>query len=171
LNVGQKGSMAQFIHLTDERLARRIEKTGVKPSKNWNSTAKYVFATPVLKDFMVSHQWLRELKRWGVRTIAAVQFRIPDDEPVRVGHFGQDALETTAVGAVRVFRQHQSGLGLEVMISRRIQPEELVRIYVPTQIVGWRFSPTAKGRKPCGCPYCARGEIKSRKRREAYERQ
>jgi len=163
--------MAQFIHLTDERTARRIAKAGVKPGKIWNSTTKYVFATPVLKDFMVSHQWLRELKRRGMRTIVAVQFRIPDEDPVEVGRYGQNRLATTAAGAVRVFRQHESGLGLEVLIPRKIEPSELMRIYTPTQLVGWRFSPGAKGRKPCGCPYCARGEIKSRKRREEYERQ
>jgi hypothetical protein len=162
--------MAQFIHLTDERLARRIEKNGVKPSTLRNSKTKYVFATPVLRNFMVSHQWLRELKRWGVRTIIAVQFRIPDDEPVEVGHFGRDRLSTTAAGAIRVFREHESDLGLEVLIPRKIEPRELMRIYTPTQLVGWRFYPKAKGRKPCGCPYCARGEFKSRKRREAYER-
>lgn len=163
--------MAQFIHLADERLVSHIEKTGIKPSLLWNSKTKHVFATPVLKDFMVSHQWLRELKRRGIRTIAAVQFRLPDDQPVKVGHYGRDRLETTAAGAVRIFREHQSPLGLEVLIPRKIQPDEIRRIYVPTQLVGWRFSPGAKGRKPCGCPYCARGEINSRKRRDEYERQ
>ena len=163
--------MAQFIHLADERLIGRIKKTGIKPHTVWRLKTKHVFATPVLKDFMVSHQWLRELKRRGIRTIAAVQFRIPDGDPVRVGHYGQDHLETTAAEAVQVFRQHHSGLGLEVLIPRKIEPDEVTRIYVPTQLVGWRFYPAAKGQKPCGCPYCARGEINSRKRREAYERE
>ena len=161
--------MAQFIHLADERLSSHIEKTGLKPHKVWSLTGKYVYAMPVLKDFMVSHQWLRELKRRGMRTLIAVQFRIADDEIVRVGHYGQDHIETTAAGAARIFRQHKSELGLEVLIPRKIQPKELMRIYLPTQLVGWRFSPAAKGKKPCGCPYCARGEINSRKRREAYE--
>jgi hypothetical protein len=161
--------MAQFIHLTDERLVRQIAKVGIKPNRHWNTESKCVFAMPVLQDFMVSHQWLRELKRWGVRTIAAVQFRLPDEEPVRVGHYGRDSMATTAVGVFQIFKQHRSGLGLEVMIPRRIEPDEFMRIYVPTQLVGWRFSPEAKGRKPCGCPYCARGEINSRVRREAYQ--
>lgn len=151
--------MAQFIHLADERLASRIKKTGLKPSPLWNTKAKYVFAVPVLEDFMVSHQWLRELKRRGLRTLVAVQFRIPDDEPVRVGHYGQDPIDTSAVGAVRVFREHKSPLGLEVTIPRKIAPNEIMRVYLPTQLVGWRFSPTAKRRKPCSCPYCSRGDI------------
>lgn len=161
--------MAQFIHLTDERLARRIEKSGVKPSEVWGGKTKYVFAMPVLPDFAVSHQWLRELKRRGVRTFVAVQFRIADDEPVRVGRFNRDPLDTTAAGATRIFLEHDSGYGLQVMIPRKILPREIMRVYEPPQLVGWRFYPEAKGRKPCGCPACQRGEIKSRKIREAYE--
>jgi len=161
--------MAQFIHLTDERLVRRIAKAGVKPSEIWNSKVKFVFATPVLKDFVVSHQWLRELKRRGIRTISAVQFRIPDDEPVRVGHFGEEAMDTTAAGAAQVFRRHKSGLGLQVLIPRKIEAKEIMRIYLPPQIVGWRYFPEAHGKPPfCGCDYCQRGMIKSRKIREDY---
>ena len=161
--------MAQFIHLTDERLSRSIERGGIKPGEVWDSVEKYVFATPALDDFMVSHQWLRELKRRGIRTIAAVQFRIPDDEPVLVGSFGKEPVSTSAAGAFQVFRQHNSGMGLQVMIPRKVQPGELMRMYVPTQLVGWRYYPEAKGKKPCGCPACQRGEIMSRKLREAYE--
>jgi hypothetical protein len=142
--------MAQFLHLTDERLTVAIARNGVKPSDVWNSKVKYVFATPVLKDFSTSHQWLRELKRRGVRTIAAIQFRIPDDEPVKVGRYNHEPLDTTAVGAIRVFREHESGLGLQVLIPRTILPKEIRRIYVPTQLVGWRYYPETKGRKPCG---------------------
>ncbi|WP_199226849.1 hypothetical protein [Opitutus sp. ER46] len=154
--------------MTDERLAKRIAKTGIKPSEIWNGE-EYVFATPVLENFMVSHQWVRELKRRGIRTIAAVQFRIPDEEQVRVGHYGQEPLDTTAVGAIRVFREHTSGLGLQVMIPRKITSSEIMRVYTPSQGVGWRYYPEAKGRKPCGCEACQRGEIKSRRIREAYE--
>ncbi len=38
--------MARFIHLTDERLARRIEKTGIEPAAVGRAQTKYVFATP-----------------------------------------------------------------------------------------------------------------------------
>jgi len=157
--------MAQFIHLADERLAKRIEKMGIKPSAHWRTKVKYVFAVPVLKDFMVSHQWLRELKRRGMRTLVAVQFRLPDEEPVRVGAYNEEPIETTAVGAVRVFRAHTSPLGLEVTIPRKIVPGEIMRVYEPTQLVGWRFYPGAKGKKPCSCPYCSRGDINARRLR------
>lgn len=162
--------MSQFIHLTDERIIRKIEKAGVKTAQTWEGKTRYVFATPVLQDFMISHQWLRELKRRGIRTISAVQFRIPDEEPVMVGHYGKEHVETTAAGAFRIFSEHASGMGLQVLIPRKILPSEIVRIYQPPQVTGWRYYPEAKGKKPCGCPACQRGDIKSRKIREAYER-
>jgi hypothetical protein len=125
---------------------------------------------PVLKDFMISHQWLRELKNRGIRTIAAIQFRIPDDESVKVGRFGVEPLDTTAAGSVRVFMEHQSGLGLQVMIPRKILAKEITRTYLPSQLVGWRYYPEAHGKPPfCGCDYCQRGRIKSRKIRAKYK--
>jgi hypothetical protein len=100
----------------------------------------------------------------------AVQFRISDDEPVKVARFGKEPVETTAAAATQIFMEHQSGLGLQVLIPRKILPNEIMRVYEPPQIVGWRYYPEAHGRKPCGCPACQRGDIKSRKLREAYER-
>jgi hypothetical protein len=164
--------MAQFIHLSDERLIRRIAKSGIKPSELWDTGKRYVYATPVLKDFMISHQWLRELKGRGVRTIAAIQFRIPDGEPVMVGPFGAEPLESTAAGATRVFMEHKSGLGLQVMIPRKILAKEITRTYLPPQLIGWRYYPEAHGKPPfCGCEYCQRGVIKSRKIRAKYKKE
>lgn len=161
--------MAQFIHLTDERLVPRILKIGIKPHETWGDETKFVFATPVLQDFMLSHQWLRELKRRGIRTIAALQFRVPDDEPVQVGRYGKEHVETTAAGAVQIFMEHEAPLGLQALFPRKIEKSEIMRSYLPNQLVGWRYYPEAKGKKPCGCPACQRGNIRSRRIREAYE--
>ena len=46
-----------------------------------------VFAVPVTRNFFVSHQWLRELRRASSGPIAAVYFRVPDEERVWVGHY------------------------------------------------------------------------------------
>ena len=163
--------MAQFIHLTDERLLGRIKKAGISMSDK-RSRVRCVFATPVLPDFQVSHQWLRELKSKGIKTIGAVQFRLPDDEEVLVGCYNEDHLATTAAQAVKIFREHKTGLGLEVIIKRRIDDKEITRTYVPTQIVGWRHYPDAHGKPPfCGCEYCQRGLIKNRKIREKYKQE
>jgi len=163
--------MARFIHLTDAQLLTRLKKSGIAMSRS-ASGSRCVYATPVLPDFQVSHQWLRELKRKGARTIGALQFKIPDGEEVLVGPYNEKPVAVTASQAVRIFRKHESGLGLEVMIPRRIEPGEITRSYIPTQIVGWRYFPTAHGKPPfCGCEFCQRGMIKNRKIREKYKLQ
>ena len=163
--------MPQFIHLTDERLLKRLEKSGIRTT-NRGKKVRCVHATPVLKDFQVSHQWLRELKNKGIRTIGALQFRIPDEEEVLVGRYNEEPLAVTAAQAVRVFMEHSTGLGLQILVLRRIEPKEITRSYVPRQIIGWRYHPDAHGKPPfCGCDYCQRGLIKNRKIREQYEAQ
>lgn len=161
--------MARFIHLTDERLLARLEKSGIRMSYWGRDKWRCVYAVPVMPDFQVSYQWLRELKRRGIRTIGAIHFKIPDDEPVRVGHFSEDHLDMTAAQAVKTFREHTTGFGLQVLIPRRIEAKEITRTTVPTQIVGWRYFPGSHGKPPfCGCSYCQRGMIKNRKLREKY---
>lgn len=127
----------------------------------------------MLQNYYQSHQWLRELKRRGIRTISAVQFLLADDTKVKVGRYNEDQLEVTAAEAVRIFMDHTDGLGLEVLIPATISPKMFTRIYTPEQIVGWRYYPESHsdGRTPCGCSYCQRGQIKSRKLRESYERE
>ena len=99
-----------------------------------------------------------------------VQFRITDDMPVKVGRYNEPQLDATAAEAIRIFMDHTDGMGLEVLIPVSIAPKAITRIYTPSQIVGWRYYPESHsdGRKPCGCSYCQRGQIKNRKLREAY---
>ncbi|SKA80859.1 hypothetical protein SAMN02745166_00689 [Prosthecobacter debontii] len=56
------------------------------------------------------------------------------------------------------------------LIPVSIEPKAITRIYTPEQIIGWRYYPESHsdGRKPCGCSYCQRGQIKNRKLRQAY---
>ena len=158
--------MPQFIHLADEKNISSITRSGIKISPAWSG--KGVFSTPVLQNYVVTHQWLRELKRRGMKTLVAVQFLIPADEKVLVGRYNEKPLETTAGGAIKVFREHVNGLGLQVVIPRKITAGEIRRIYMPSQVAGWRYNPEAHGKPPfCGCSYCVRGEIKNRKLREA----
>lgn len=59
--------MPTFVHVADERDAQAIRKAGlVLPKKRFrvSQTLRWkwgVFALPVVEDFMVSHQWVREL--------------------------------------------------------------------------------------------------------------
>ena len=164
--------MPQFVHLADDRDIPLIRKNGIKAQKLAWRPEKLVFAVPVLQNYYQSHQWLRELKRRGIKTISAVQFRIPDETMVKVGRYNEEHLETTAAEAVRIFMDHTDGLGLEVLIPSSISPKAITRIYTPDQVVGWRYYPESHsdGSKPCGCSYCQRGQIKNRKLREKYER-
>lgn len=76
----------------------------------------------------------------------------------------------TAAEAIKVFLRHPTGMGLQVLVLRRIEAKEIKRTYVPTQIIGWRYYPEAHGKPPfCGCAFCQRGLIKNRKIREKYD--
>jgi hypothetical protein len=161
--------MPQFIHLADDREISMIRKGGIKAVALDGRKEKVVFATPVLQNYYQSHQWLRELKRQGIRTISAVQFHVDDDTPVSVGRYNEEHIEATAAESVKIFMDHTTGLGLEVVFSCSIPAKNITRIYTPDQVTGWRYYPESHsdGRKPCGCPYCQRGQIKNRKLREA----
>lgn len=101
--------------------------------------------------------------------MGAVQFEIPDTEPVFVGPYNQPHIKVTAAQAVKIYMEHSTGLGLETLIPRRIEPKEIRRTYVPPQLVGWRYMPDAHGKPPCACDYCQKGEINGRKLRDKYK--
>lgn len=79
---------------------------------------------------------------------------------VWIGRFQQDHIQVTAAEAAKIFDEHKDALGLEVIVPHRVPKSAIRRIYVPSQVLGWRFYPEAKGKKPfCGCKYCNRGQI------------
>ncbi|MCZ4558083.1 hypothetical protein ABIC28_004254 [Rhodococcus sp. PvR044] len=117
---------------------------------------------PVLPSYVLSHQWLRELRRGGQRLIVAVHFRIPDDEPVLVGHYSDASIEMTAAEAVSMILHAEDARGYQIVVPRSIAPAELHRVRHVRQVTGWRYHPDAHGRPPCACPAClGRGEFKA----------
>lgn len=129
-----------------------------------------VFAMPVTRSFYVSHQWLRELKRSGARSISAVTFRVPDDEPVLFGHYARPHVATAASEAAGAVSRAPDPEGFEILVPRRIEASEIHRVRDLPQVLGWRYQPGAHGMKPCGCPACLpKGTIKSRAIRKRYE--
>jgi hypothetical protein len=164
--------MPQFIHLADDREIAMIRKNGIKAREIYGTKSKGVYATPVLQDYYRSHQWLRELRRRGIKVISAVQFRVDDDVPVSVGRFNDRHLDVSAAEAVRIFMEHDTGMGLEVIFASSIPASSITRTYTPEQITGWRYYPEshADDRKPCSCPYCQRGLINGQKLQERYRR-
>jgi len=147
--------MALFIHLASEKQTASIRRTGIRAQRvrkgAYGDFDRVVFAMPVTNNFYVSHQWLRELKRSGQRTTFGVYFRIPDEQDVMVGHYNQAHLQMTASEAVGLIFNLPSAEGYEILIPRRIDADEIHSIKSLPQVLGWRYYPTAKGRKPCGC--------------------
>lgn len=148
--------MPILVHLTDEREAKKIAKTGIKSGK----ILQGVYCMPVLPNFYVTHQWLRELKRNGARTFVGVYFRIASDELVFAGKYGERHKHIPLGSAIKEIMELKDPLGYELILDRKVQPEEITKIKHLPQTLGWRFSPDSKGKKPCNCEYCLRGTIK-----------
>ena len=179
--------MPVFVHLTSHRNVPSIRRGGISLRKR-RLRPRGVYAVPVTPNFYISHQWLRELRRTGAGTVVGVYFRIPDDEMVEVGHYNSLHRTMTAAEAAgliaaaaeleptearkrdRASRAVQRGgrlpsspEGFEVVIPRRIEPSEILRIKALPQVIGWRYRPGAHGERPCTCLCCERGSYGIRK--------
>ena len=152
-----------LVHLGDARAESAYRRSGIRVSRG-RVRASGVFAMPVLPDYFASHQWLRELKRRGVRTFIGVYFRIPDEEIVLVGHYRHAHEPMTAAEAARMIASASDPRGFEVIVPRRIEPKEVHSTRTVHRVVGWRYFPEAKGKPPfCHCRPCNRGEIKGKR--------
>jgi hypothetical protein len=163
--------MPIFVHLAPESRTARIRRNGIsRVRKAAAERPGGIFAVPVTRNFYVSHQWLRELKRRGQGSIVGVYFRIPDEEPVWIRHYSRGHQPMTAAQAVAEFVAAENAEGWEVIIPRRINAKEIHRVRSLPQVVGWRYFPGARGNRPfCTCKYCTRGEYGARRLRERLE--
>ena len=112
---------------------------------------------------------MRELRRQRGQQLLAARIRLNDGERVLLGKYNEDHIEVTAARAIGIVRQHHDPMGLQVVLPRSVSRKEIESFYRPAKVVGWRYYPAARGRSPCGCPYCQRGEPFGRRIREAYE--
>lgn len=152
------------VHLTPESNAKQIMRVGIKAQPFHEE--KGIFCMPIMPNFYASHQWLRELKRGrGQVPLVAVDFKLPADEMVLVGHYSQPHARLTISQAANVIMTAPDPLGYEIFLERSVTADEIHKIRSVSQVIGWRFSPTSKGRKPCLCCVC-RGEYGSQKLRE-----
>lgn len=159
--------MPRFVHIADEKNAKKIQKNGIKISKGRSG----IFCMPVTNDFSISHQWLRELKRNGAKTLVGVYFKIKSDEKIWFGKYSENHQFEEVGKALKEFKNIEDKLGFEFLIEKKIEPNEITKIKYLPQNVGWRYSPTSHERKlNCGCPICiSYGGIKSKKKREKFE--
>lgn len=157
------------VHLTFEDNVAHIKRVGIKAMHTrWE--LKGVYCMPVLPNFYASHQWLRELRRHRKRGyLVAVDFKIPDEEKVLVGHYGQAHQTMTVAEASKLIRSQADPQGFEIVLMRSVKASEIHKVRGVPQVIGWRYSPGSKGRKPCTCDFCALGDqgARSRQRREA----
>jgi len=164
--------MPLFVHLAPEPYQKRILRNGISPTKLKHVADggdRFVWAFPVLESHTLTHQWTRELKRRGARTMVAITFRIEAGEPVFAQRYNEPLCAMTAGEAVALIRALDDPRGAEVIIPRRILPGEIVRAKTLRQHFGWRYFPAVKtaDRRPCDCPYCMpRGEVKAKRYRD-----
>ncbi len=159
-----------FVHIAPESALARIRRNGIGRSRRAvGAYTRGVFAVPVTRNFYLSHQWLRELRRRGGTSFLGIYFRVPDDEIVWVGHYNQARRQMMAAEAVAEFMSAENREGWEVIIPRRIEAREIHRTKSLPQVSGWRYSPEAKGKPPfCPCEYCTRGEFGARRLRARF---
>lgn len=158
--------MPILVHVSDKKNERSIRSSGITPGKD----APGVYFMPVVESHFVSHQWVRELKRKGIKNFVGVYFRLRSDELVWSGKYNDEHIERPLGEAIAELRSLDEPLGYELFTTRSILPTELHRIRDISPKTGWRYYPTAHGKKPCGCPAClARGEVKSRRIRDRWE--
>ncbi|HEY7348167.1 MAG TPA: hypothetical protein VH599_07575 [Ktedonobacterales bacterium] len=151
--------MSLFVHLTSAGQVNRIRRSGIKKK------GRGVFCMPVLPNYYISHQWVRELKRSGQRTMVAIYFSLSPDEPVEVGRYNQPHQYISAGAAIKVITESPDPEGFEVIVPRSIGRAELHRVRAVPQGLGWRYFPHSHQRKPCLCRWCLRGDIKAQRLR------
>ena len=161
--------MAMFVHLTLEKNLNLILRNGISHLRKRSHQPRGVYASPVTRNFYASHQWLRELKRGRQGTILGIYFRIPDEELIWVGHYGQSHQQMMAKEAIALIIKAELKEGFEVIIPRKISAKEITRFKSIPQVVGWRYFPGSHGKKPCGCDYCQRGNYGAKALRAEYK--
>jgi hypothetical protein len=166
--------MSIFVHIADSRDTKAICRSGLLlPKKQWRKfeSERYkrgVFALPLVEDFMLSHQWVRELKRRGYHIAVGIYFQVADTELVWAGLYNQVKIQITAAEAAARLREERL-LGYAVIIPKSISAAQITSTRILPS-VGWRFFPKAKGNSPrCFCRVCNRGDINRRKMRARFD--
>lgn len=153
--------MAMFVHITLEKNTASIQRRGLK------AEAYGLYAMPVTPNFYLTHQWVRELRRFGRGAMIAAYFRVPDALEVWAGRYNQTHQQMTAAGAIATLMQ-QEQLGFEVILPYSVRAKDIHKIRKLYQGIGWRYWPQAHGQAPCGCPYCQYGQFGGRRLRQRY---
>lgn len=96
--------MPILVHLTSHKNTQKIIRYGiigfkrniyceVEQQKIYKEISKAVYCMPVLPNYYISHQWLRELKRSGQKNFVGVYFRLDSKELVWIGRYNQPHIQ------------------------------------------------------------------------------
>lgn len=163
--------MPRLVHLTGESRRRGIARAGIRGGAGYLGLACAVFASPVVPDFALTHQWLRELKRRHGERMIAVHFRAPSDEVVLVGRYGKPHASVPLREAIR--RVLAEPAGAEIVLTRSIPKKDVLAVREVTQLVGWTEVPSGEPKWDCLCPRCVPPGTPDlvRRARAAFDRQ
>jgi hypothetical protein len=159
--------MAMFVHLTADSRVQRIRRNGIaRLRKPIGTSPGGVYAVPVTRNFYASHQWLRELKRTIRAPSLASTFEFLTKSGSGSVIYGQSHRLFTAAEAIAILTKADDPMGWQVVVLRRVEADEIHKTRQLPQVIGWRFSPKAKGKPPfCTCKFCVGGDYGSAKLR------
>ncbi len=134
-----------------------------------------VYLFPVLQSYSVTHQWLRELKRSGMRTLVAVSVRLRSDCHVFVGRYNREHRHVPLGHAIQLIMRESDPRGWQIIVPHSIDASAIHDVRPVPQVVGWRYFPESHEEGPwkCLCDFCwssARGGIKVQRLRQALIR-
>ncbi|MEV4109299.1 hypothetical protein [Nonomuraea sp. NPDC049695] len=160
--------MTMLVHITAAKNIRSIRRSGIR-AVSGGQDEPGVYCLTVLPSYQTTHQWVRELRRGGQRTLVAVYFRVADNEPVQVGHYNRFPAHLGSAEAAALIAAQPDPRGYEAFIQRPIRAGEIHRIRRVNQVTGWRYMPGAHGTPPCACPICnPRGQYGAAKIRTEF---
>ncbi|MCW8931551.1 MAG: hypothetical protein OQL19_15090 [Gammaproteobacteria bacterium] len=157
--------MAILVHISSEKNKKSILQSGIK-----TGYGNIVFFMPHSEQFLIAHQWARELKRSGIKNCIAVDFKIKNNEIIWFGKYNENHEKMPLNIAIDKFMKSESKYGYEFFIERKIEPKEILKIRHIKKPMGWRYMPNAHGKKPCPCPMCIQdGGYKTNRLKEKNE--
>src|SRR5690606_29938744 len=106
--------MPTLVHLADERNSEATRKNRIKPINK----SLGIYAMPVMQNFYLSHQWLRELKSSGAKNIIGVYFKVDSAEMVYAGRYNKKHQLVNLGTAIKMIMEAEDALGYEIIINR-----------------------------------------------------
>lgn len=143
------------IHLAPLREKRSIERAGVRGARvvlGSHVLVRAVYCMPVMQDYSMTFQWLRELRRWHGLPMAAVQFRVSDDLLCWVGRYGREH-QCLPASQVAAWIEKQPW-GAQMIIPEGIPATKIDKVREIPQLVGWTEVPEAERKTDCCCVAC-----------------